>query len=129
MMASSSASLSLTSIGTIGTSCRPAASTPISFSRKPGVPSLCSAYIGWKQPAVSAAMATTAKSRAAMRILANDIHDPHRNYNDLADGIAAQGLLYRIKRQNGSLNFRVLGISRHCDIAPLLAIDLDHQRH
>src|SRR5471032_2280786 len=66
-------------------------STPISFSRSPGVPSVCSAYIGWKQPAVSAAKAATTRSRAAIRMLANDIHDPHGNNNDLADGLAAQG--------------------------------------
>src|SRR3954468_14229632 len=78
-------------------------STPISFSRKPGVPSACSAYIGWKQPAVSAANAATASSRAAMRVLANDIHDPHGNNNHLADRFAAQRLFYRIEGQNGSL--------------------------
>ena len=65
-------------------------STPSSLSRKPGVPSACSAYIGWKQPAVNAAMAATAKSRAAMRILANDIHDPLGNYDHLAGGLVAQ---------------------------------------
>src|ERR1700692_3226614 len=84
-------------------------STPISFSRRPGVPSVCSAYIGWKQPAVSAASATTANSRAAIRDLANDIHDPHGHNDYLADGFAAQGLFYRIKRQNGSLYIRILG--------------------
>ena len=45
-----------------------------------------------------------------MRVLANDIHDPHGNNNDLADGLAAEGLFYRIERQNGSLNFRILGV-------------------
>src|SRR6266581_7064538 len=75
-------------------------STPISFSRKPGLPSLRSAYIGWKQPAVSAARAATAMSRTAIRVLANDIHDPHGNNNHLADGLAAQGEFYRIKGQN-----------------------------
>ncbi len=45
-----------------------------------------------------------------MRVLANDIHDPHGNNDHLADGLAAQGLFYRIERQNGSLNFRILGI-------------------
>src|SRR3954454_8624563 len=104
-------------------------STPISFSRKPGKPSARSAYIGWKQPAVSAARAATANSRAAIRVLANDIHDPHRNNNHLADGLAAQGGFYRIKGQNGSLNFRILGARWHCYITPLFAIDLTHQRH
>src|SRR6478672_8894104 len=104
-------------------------STPISFSRRPGVPSARSAYIGWKQPAVSAARAATANSRAAIRVLANDIHDPHRNNNHLADGLAAQSLFYRIKGQNGSLNFRILGIPWHGNITPFLAVDLNHQRH
>src|SRR5713226_576617 len=104
-------------------------STPSSFSRRPGVPSVCSAYIGWKQPAVSAARAATAKSRAAMRVLANDIHDPHGNNNHLADGFAAESLFYRIEGQNGSLNFRILGIAGHCDLTPFLAVDLNHQRH
>src|SRR6195952_6080217 len=104
-------------------------STPNSFSRRPGVPSACSAYIGWKQPAVSAARAATARSRAAMRVLANDIHDPHRNNNDLADRFAPESLFYRIKAQNGSLNFRILRIAGECDLASFLAVDLDHQRH
>src|ERR1700694_1125192 len=71
-------------------------STPISFSRRAGEPSACSAYIGWKQPAVSAASAATAKSRAAMRVLANDIHDPHGHNNHFSDGLAAEALFYRI---------------------------------
>src|SRR3981189_1636173 len=104
-------------------------STPISFSRRPGVPSACSAYIGWKQPAVSAARAATASSRATIRVLANDIHNPHRNHDYLADCLAAEGQFYRIERQNGSLNFRILGAPWHGYITPLLAIDLDHQRH
>src|SRR5258707_856616 len=74
-------------------------STPISFSRKPGVPSACSAYIGWKQPAVSAARAATASSRATIRVLANDIHNPHRNHDYLADELAAEGQFYRIEGQ------------------------------
>src|SRR6195256_806047 len=102
---------------------------PISFSRRPGVPSVCSAYIGWKQPAVSAANPATTRSRAAIRMLANDIHDPHRNNNDLADGLAAERLFYRIEGQNGSLNFRILRIAGHCDFAAFLAVDLNHQRH
>ena len=36
---------------------------------------------------------------------------------------------YRIERQNGSLNFRILGAPWHGNITPLLAVDLDHQRH
>src|SRR5712672_586312 len=104
-------------------------STPNSFSRKPGVPSLCSAYIGWKQPAVSPARAATANSRAAIRVLANDIHDPHGNNDHLADGFAAQGRFYRIKGQNCTLNFRILGRPWHGYITPLLAVDLDYQCH
>src|SRR6266581_3239887 len=104
-------------------------STPISLSRRPGVPSACSAYIGWKQPAVSAAKAAVATSRAAMRMLANDIHDPHGNNDHLADGLAAESQFYRIEGQNGSLNFRVPRIPGHCDIPAFLAVDLDHQRH
>src|SRR3979409_2703968 len=104
-------------------------STPSSFSRSPGVPSVCSAYIGWKQPAVSAASAATARSRAAMRILANDIHDPLGNNNHLADGFAAQGLFYRIEGQNGSLNFTILGAASHRDLTAFLAVDLNHQHH
>src|SRR5580765_8872824 len=91
-------------------------STPISFSRRPGEPSARSAYIGWKQPAVSAASAATASSRAAIRILANDIHDPHGNYDYLAYGLAAESEFYRIKGQNGSLNFQILGAPWHGDI-------------
>src|SRR6478735_2144603 len=101
----------------------------ISFSRKAGVPSPCSAYIGWKQPAVRPAKAATASSRRAMRVLANDIDDPHGNYDHLADGLAAQRQFYRIERQNGSLNLRILGAPWHGDITPFLAVDLDHQRH
>src|SRR6201991_600716 len=104
-------------------------STPISFSRRPGVPSVCSAYIGWKQPAVSAARAATASRRAAMRILADNIHDPLGDDNHLADGLAVQGQFYRIKGQNGSLDFRILGRCCNRDLAPLLAVDLDHQGH
>src|ERR1700733_15974048 len=104
-------------------------STVSSLSRRPGVPSVCSAYIGWKQPAVSAARAAMARSRTAMPVLANDIHDPLRHNDHLADGPAIQGLFYRIKRQNGSLNFRILGLAGECDFAALLAVDLDHQRY
>src|SRR6185312_9944034 len=104
-------------------------STPISFSRRPGVPSLRSAYIGWKQPAVSAARAATAISRTAIRVLTNDIHDPHGNNDYLAHGLAAESEFYRIERQNGSLNFRILGDPWHGNITPFLAVDLDHQRH
>ena len=75
------------------------------------------------------ARAATANSRAAIRNLANDIHDPHRNHDYLADGLAAECEFYRIERQNGSLNFRILGDPWHGNITPLLAIDLDHQRH
>src|SRR5690242_20607913 len=84
-------------------------STPISFSRRSGEPSVCSAYMGWKQPAVSAPKATTAASRTKRPTLADDIHDPHGNHDHLADGLAAQRQFYRIKRQNGSLNLRILG--------------------
>src|SRR5258707_2523924 len=104
-------------------------STPNSFSRRPGVPSVCSAYIGWKQPAVSPARAATANSRAAIRVLANDIPDPHGNNDHLADGFAAQGRFYRIEGQNCTLNFRILGRPWHGYITPLLAVDLNHQRH
>src|SRR5579871_4130715 len=103
-------------------------STVSSLSRRP-VPSACSAYIGWKQPAVSAARAATANSRAAKRTLANDIHNPHGNNDHLADGFAAESLFYRIEGQNGSLDFRILGAPWHGYITPLLAVDLDHQRH
>ena len=46
-----------------------------------------------------------------MRVLANDIHDPHGNNDHLTDGLAAEGLFYRIEGQNGSLNFRILGVA------------------
>src|ERR1700710_3030407 len=84
-------------------------STVSSLSRRPGVPSVCSAYIGWKQPAVSAASAATANSRAAIRVLANDIHNPHGNNDHFTHGLAAESHFYRIKGQNGSLNFRIFG--------------------
>src|SRR5436309_9509563 len=76
-------------------------STPISFSRNAGVPSVWAAYIGWKQPAVSAPSAATTSSRTAS--LADDIHDPLGHHDHLADGFAAQRRFYRIKGQNGSL--------------------------
>src|ERR1700753_1299909 len=104
-------------------------STVASLSRKPGVPSACSAYIGWKEPGVSAASSMTARSRTTTPVLANDIHDPHGHDNHLADRLAAQGLFYRIERQNGSLNFRVLRLAGHCDLTPLFAVDLNHQRY
>src|SRR5215469_5731209 len=97
-------------------------STPSNFSRRSGVPSVCSAYIGWKQPAVRAASAATASSRTAMRVvLANDIHDPHGNHDHLADGFAAQRQLYRIKGQNGSLDLAIFGLPWHGNITPFLA--------
>src|ERR1700754_4690569 len=102
-------------------------STPISFSRSPGVPSPRSAYIGWKQPAVSAASAATASRRAAMRILADNIHDPLGDDDHLADGLAVQGQLYCIEGQNGSLDFRILGRCCNRDLTPLLAVDRDQQ--
>src|SRR5437764_567281 len=43
-----------------------------------------------------------------MRVLTNDIHDPHGNDNHFADGFATERLFYRIEAQNGSLNFRIL---------------------
>ena len=64
-----------------------------------------------------------------MRVLANDIHNPLGNNDHLADSVAAQGLFYRIKSQNGSLNFRILGMAGHRDLTPFLAVDLNHQRH
>src|SRR3954454_22341341 len=103
-------------------------SMPISFSRNAGVPSVCAAYIGWKQPAVSAPIAATASSRAAMRDLADNIHDPLRHHDHLADDFAAQRRFYRIERQNGSLYLLFRRILGYCDIAALLAIDLNHQR-
>src|ERR1700730_8890071 len=97
-------------------------STVSNLSRRP-VPSAWSAYIGWKQPAVSAASVAMARSRTAMPSLADDIDDPLGHNDHLADGFAAQGLFYRIERQNGSLNFRILGRACHRDLAPLLAVD------
>src|ERR1700761_2151124 len=97
-------------------------STPISFSRRPGVPSACSAYIGVKQPAAGAASRATATSRAAMRTLADNIHDPHGNHDHLTHGLPATRQFYRIKRQNGSLDVRILGRPWHGDITPLLAV-------
>jgi hypothetical protein len=46
-----------------------------------------------------------------MRVLANDIHDPYGNNDHLAEVFAAERLFYRIEAQNGSLNFRILGIA------------------
>src|SRR5258707_14044518 len=83
-------------------------STPISFSRRPGLPSLRSAYIGWKQPAVSAARAATAISRTSIQVLAKDIHDPHGNNDYLSDDLPPESEFYRIEDQNDSLNFRCL---------------------
>src|SRR5215470_3746349 len=91
-------------------------STPISFSRRAGEPSACSAYIGVKQPAAGAASRATASSLAAMRALADNIHDPHGNYDHLTHGLAPKRRFYRIERQNGSLDVRILGGPWHGDI-------------
>src|SRR4029077_21276398 len=104
-------------------------STPISLSRRPGVPSLRSAYIGWKQPAVSPARAATASSRMAILLLADNIDDPLGHHDYFPDGLAAQGQFYRIEGQNGTLNFRGLRFRGHCDFPALFAIDLDDQGH
>src|ERR1700722_15289262 len=112
-------------------------STPESFSRRSGVPSVCSAYIGWKQPAPGAARTAIASTRSANRalapvlaqVLANDIDDPHGNHDHLADFLAAQRQLYRIKGQSGSLNLRILGVPWHSNITPFLAVDLNDKRH
>src|SRR5262249_29988084 len=103
-------------------------STPISFSRKAGVPSACSAYMGWKQPPVDAARATTANTWKAIRVLTHDIHDPLGNHDHPADSLSAQRRFYRIKCQNGSLNFRVWRAACHGHLPALLAIDLNHHR-
>src|ERR1700753_1767666 len=103
-------------------------STVSNLSRRP-VPSACSAYIGWKQPAVSAASAAMAKSLMPMPSLADDIDDPFGHNDHLADGVAAQGLFYRIERQNGSLNLRILGRAWHRDVGPVLPSYPDHPRH
>src|SRR5689334_21204237 len=102
-------------------------STPISFSRSPGAPSARSAYIGWKQPAVSPASAATASSRTAILLLADHIDDPLGHHDHFPHGLAAQGQFYRIEGQNGTLNFRVLRFCGHCDFAALLTVDLDDQ--
>src|SRR6266851_385522 len=83
-------------------------STPISFSRRPGVPSVCSAYIGWKQPAVSAANPATTRSRAAIRMLANDIHDRHGVFNQqIAFDLGPLGLRNQARLpQHGPALFR-----------------------
>src|SRR5580693_5490900 len=104
-------------------------STPISFSRSAGEPSACSAYIGVKQPAAGAASSATATSRTAIRALADNIHDPHGNHDHLTHSLAAQSRFYRIERQNGSLDLRILGRPWHGDLTPLLAINLHHQRY
>src|SRR4029453_3754846 len=104
-------------------------SMPINLSRRAGVPSPRSAYIGWKQPAKSPARAATANSRPAIRVLADNIDDPLGHHDHFPDGLAAQGQFYRIKRQNGTLNFRILGLGCHRDLAALLAVDLDDQGH
>src|SRR3569623_588738 len=105
-------------------------STCCSFSRRPGPPlGVCSAYIGWKQPAVSAPKKAMAARRAAMRALNHDIHDPLRNHDDLAGGGPGKGGFYRIEGQNGSLNFRIWRISADRAIGAILAVDLDWQRH
>src|SRR5215470_338291 len=104
-------------------------STPISFSRRSGEPSVWAAYIGWKQPAAGAASRATASSRTAIRALADNIHDPHGNHDHLAHRLAAQGRFYRIERQNGSLNLRIMGGPWHGYLTPLLAVNLHHQRN
>src|SRR5258707_4298825 len=45
-------------------------STPISFSRSAGVPSVCAAYIGWQHPAVRAP--NSAMSIRLAAVLGND---------------------------------------------------------
>src|SRR3569833_2623400 len=105
-------------------------STCCSFSRRPGPPlGVCSAYIGWTQPAVSAPKKAMAARRAAMRALSHDIHVPLRNHDDLAGGVPGKGGFYRIEGQIGSLNFRIRRISADRDIGALRTVDLDRQRH
>src|SRR5207245_5209020 len=86
-------------------------------------------YVGCERRAVGAASGGTASERALMRILADNIHDPLGDDDHLADGLAVQGQFYRIERQNGSLDFRILGRCCNRDLTPLLAVDLDHQGH
>ena len=47
----------------------------------------------------------------------------------LRTALSPKDLFYRIKGQNGSLNFRILGGAGHRDLAPFLAVDLNHQCH
>ena len=47
----------------------------------------------------------------------------------LRTALPPERLFYRIERQNGSLNFRILGTAGHRDLTPFLAVDLNHQRH
>src|SRR5262249_27154975 len=103
--------------------------TPISFSRRSGEPSVWAAYIGWKQPAAGAAGRAAASSRAAMRTLADNNHEPPWKHRHLNHSLAAQRRFYRIERQNGSLDVRILGSPWHGDITPLLAVNLHHQRY
>ena len=77
----------------------------------------------------SAASAATAKAGPRSFSWPTTRRDPHGHDDHLADGFAAQNQIYRIERQNGSLNFRISGAPWHGNITPFLAVDLDHQRH
>src|SRR5690242_21650423 len=88
----------------------------------------CSPYSGWKQPAVSAAMANTGRRRAKRRTGSDhDIDDPLWDDNDLLRALSVERLFYRIERQNGSLDrlFSRVAVDRY--IGAFLAVDLNGQ--
>src|SRR4051812_16573146 len=88
-------------------------------------------YIGWKQPATSAATAKAGASRPqraqTARISCDHIHDPLRNDDDFFGWLPRERLFYRIQSQNGSLNFGIYCIPRHGDIRPFPAVNLHRQ--
>src|ERR1700736_2388597 len=89
-----------------------------------------SAYIGWKQPPSSAPSTKIASSRTTTaRRSPHDIHDPLRNDNHFLRRLPLERPFYRIKRQNGSLNFAVGRSAADGQIGPFSAIDLHRQRH
>src|SRR4029077_143513 len=84
----------------------------------------CSAYSGWKQPAVRPASAKAAKTLAKRIVSDHNIDDPLRDDNDLFRAFALQRPFYSIKGKNVSLNVGLSRIAGHRHIGAFFAVDL-----
>src|SRR3569833_2979669 len=103
-------------------------STALSLSSSPAEgTTLLSPYSGWKQPAVRAATPITADRRRRARRSGDHIDDPLRDDDDLFRAFAVERLLYRIERQNGSLDFVLSSVPGHGHVSPHFAVDLHRQ--